>query len=116
MRWHDLKSPIVSFLDLSYDAAHIHFGLVVFFLVLLLIRRHSRRLLLAWASVLVIQIMNELLDYHDWRRWGGGWSLNRSLIDCFNTMLWPSVIVLTARWWGPLARDGTRPDRDPEER
>ncbi|MBZ9676004.1 hypothetical protein [Mesorhizobium sp. ES1-1] len=92
MKWYLYKEPIVAFFGISKDALHIHFGLVAFAGIALLCRRRSRNpLLIAWIAVLVLEVVNEALDYLDWNIFRPDMAS-----DLINTMLWPSLYYLGA--------------------
>lgn len=92
--FQELKLRILEILGVSKDAAHVHIGLVVFFVVALLARRHSAWL--PWAAVLAVALGLEALDLrddlatYDAPRWGA------SLHDLVNTMIWPTVLAIAS--------------------
>lgn len=91
--WHYYKEPLVSFIELSRDALHVHFGLAIFFSVWLILIGRRNALMYAWMVVFCAQTVNELLDFHDWYVWVQAWNWKKSLADYVHTMLWPSVAV-----------------------
>ena len=92
--WHEIKEPVVRFLDQSRDALHIHFGLMIFISLFLLLRGHPRAALLAWAGVVLAQLVNEALDLHDWFFWTRGWNWRDALRDTVLTLIWPTVLLV----------------------
>jgi len=91
--WYYFKEPIVNFFGMSRDALHVHAGLALFLLAPIMFRKSPRRFLYAWLVVLAAQLVNELLDFHDWYRWTQSWNWHKSITDFIHTMLWPSVLL-----------------------
>lgn len=106
-----LKSEISDLLHLSRDALHVHLGLAVMLLAMILFRK-SPASVVPWLCVLALELVNELLDVH-WYRGGLQFSPAGALKDIVNTMLWPTIILLLARYAWPLRRrlqSGSRRD------
>lgn len=103
--WHSLKEPVVELLGLPRDSLHVLFGLVVFATVAVLLRRNPRALVVAWLVLLLVQTINELLDYNDWYRWTQQWNWRETLKDYATTMLLPSLLLLFA-WWQQRRKRG----------
>lgn len=82
---------------LAKDALHVHVGLLVFLGSALLLRWPLRSWK-PWAAALAVALIGEARDIFD--RWSvgmlaaplGHWH------DIWNTMLWPSAILLLARY------------------
>ncbi len=81
---------------LAKDALHVHVGLLVFFGAALLLRWPLRSWK-PWLAALGVTLLGEAWDIHDRLTVGmrpaplGHWH------DIWNTMLWPSAILLLAR-------------------
>lgn len=96
------KLSIVSSVGLGKDALHIYFGLALFLAVRLVWRRRGGGLI-AWVAVLVMACGGEWLDLQA--------EISRSAIqpdaahwhDIWNTMFWPTVLLIVGRWLGPRA-------------
>ena len=92
-----LKLDIVGFTGLSKDALHIYVGLGVWLLAAALFRR-SITVLRPWLAVLVVACVIEAFDaFDDWVQLGG-WRYMASLHDVVNTLFWPTVLALLARF------------------
>lgn len=92
-----LKLDIVGFTGLSKDALHIYVGLVVWLLAAALFRR-SIGTLRPWLAVLVVACVIEGFDaFDDWVQLGR-WRYMASLHDVVNTLFWPTVLSLLARF------------------
>lgn len=109
--YQNAKLIILSILEISKDAIHIHVGLFVFFAAVVLWRKGSIDAKCLIPAVIVASVM-EMLDLRD------DYSdqdsiriaaLTASIHDLINTMLWPVVIVVLG-WMGKLS--GNRNDRN----
>ena len=96
------KLSIVSSVGLGKDALHIYFGLALFLVVRLVWRRRGGGLI-AWGAVLVMACGGEWLDVQA--------EIGRSAIqpdaahwhDIWNTMFWPTMLLIVGRWLEPRA-------------
>jgi hypothetical protein len=92
-----LKLDIIGFSGLSKDALHVYLGLTVWLLAAALFRR-SIATLRPWLAVLVVALGIEAFDaFDDWVDLGR-WRYKASLHDIVNTMFWPTVLTLLARF------------------
>ena len=98
MRWYNMKSWVADSISLSHDVMHVHVGLLVFFALLWLFRRHQRRLTVAWTLTLAATLFNEALDGYDWIVWTGTINWMESLKDTLNTMFWPAIVALMLKY------------------
>ena len=95
--FQSLKMDIVGLTGLSKDALHVYLGLVAWLLAAALLRR-SITTLRPWLAVLVVAIGIECFDaFDDWVDLGH-WRYRASLHDIVNTMFWPTVLALLARY------------------
>jgi hypothetical protein len=92
-----LKLDIVGLTGLSKDALHVYGGLVVWLLAAALFRR-SITTLRPWLAVLVVALGIEAFDaFDDWVDLGR-WRWKASVHDVVNTMFWPTLLALLARY------------------
>ena len=92
-----LKLDIMGFTGLAKDALHIYVGLGVWLLAAALFRR-SITTLRPWLAVLVVACVIEGFDaFDDWVQLGR-WRWKASLHDVANTLFWPTVLALLARF------------------
>lgn len=101
--FEERKSWLVTASDLGKDALHIYFGLALFMLVRLAWRWRGGWVV-AWLAVLVMACGGEWLDMTvefsnaaiqpDAAHWH----------DIWNTMFWPTVLLLVGRWLQPAAQ------------
>ena len=96
------KVSVIEATGLDKDALHIYFGLTLFLVVRFLWRRRGGWVI-AWLAVLVMACGGEWLDLNA--------EISRSSIqpdaahwhDIWNTMFWPTVLLIVGRWLGPRA-------------
>lgn len=92
-----LKLDIVAMTGLSKDALHVYFGLIVWLLAAAL-RRKSIATIQPWFMVLLAALVVEAFDaFDDWRSLGR-WRMGASVHDIVNTLVWPTVLALLARY------------------
>ena len=97
--YQEAKRVIVSILELSKDSIHMHVGLIVFFLAVVLWKKGSieGRCLI---PVIIVASLMEILDLRYDYISLGYFRLNAitaSIHDLINTTFWPVVIVVLAR-------------------
>ncbi len=92
-----LKLDIISATGLSKDALHVYLGLIVWLLAAALWRK-SIATLKPWLVVLAVACVIEAFDAFDnWVDFGY-WRAGASVHDVLNTMCWPTVLALLARY------------------
>ena len=96
-----LKTELSELVGLSKDALHVHLGLLVFLLAIVIFRR-SAASLVPWTCVLVLQLVNEAVDTFHWHNGVLDFDLRESLKDMVNTMLWPTLLLLLTRFTNAL--------------
>jgi hypothetical protein len=94
------KEYLIAFTGLAKDALHVHIGLLVYLSVRLAWRRKGGWFL-AWIIALAVTMTGEYLDL---MAHGGAPSMHPDPAhwhDIWNTMLWPTVLLLVGRWLEP---------------
>lgn len=99
------KFTIVESTGLDKDALHVYFGMTLFLLVRLCWRWRGGWLV-AWLAVLAMACGGEWLDMTA--------EASRSAIqpdaahwhDIWNTIFWPTVLLIVGQWLQPRARPG----------
>ncbi len=97
------KVSVIEATGLDKDALHIYFGLSLFLLIRLLWRRRGGWVA-AWLAVLIMACGGEWLDraaeashsaiQPDAAHWH----------DIWNTMFWPTALLIVGRWLQPKAK------------
>lgn len=82
---------------LDKDALHIHVALILL-LAAAVIGRQPLRSWRPWLVVLAACIAGELLDMHVNLVEAGRWDWRASRHDALNTMIWPTILTLLARF------------------
>ena len=102
--FEEQKLSVIEASGLGKDALHIYFGLALFMLVRLAWRWRGGWVA-AWLAVLVMACGGEWLDMTR--------EHSRSTIqpdaahwhDIWNTIFWPTVLLLVGRWLQPRTKD-----------
>ena len=102
------KLSVIEATGLDKDALHIYFGMTLFLLIRLAWRARGGWLA-AWIAVLVMACGGEWLDLTaeyshsaiqpDAAHWH----------DIWNTMFWPTVLLVVGRWLQPVAEARAEP-------
>ena len=90
------KFWLINHLGLAKDALHVHIGLLLFIGSALLFRWPIRSWK-PWAVVLVVAVVGEVWDLRDSMVYHTRIDLRGNFHDIWNTMLWPSALLLLAR-------------------
>lgn len=93
----DIKIFIEAYTGLERDALHIHFALLLYLLAMFIFRQ-TRRSRLPWLVVLAVELLNELFDIRRTQMGGGPVLWDEGLKDLWNTMLWPTVLLIIGRY------------------
>ena len=97
------KLAVVSATGFSKDALHVYAGLIVWLATAATLRR-SARSLLPLGVVLTGAIVGEAWDARDDIATLGHWRSYASAHDIVNTLFWPTVLMLIARFTRILER------------
>jgi hypothetical protein len=109
---HDLqilKLHIIEATGLAKDALHIYVGLAVFIGVRL-IWRWRGGWMLAWLAALSLALAIEWLDIRAEGQAGALQPDPAHWHDVWNTMLWPTVLLLVGRWLQPRPKPKAEPE------
>ncbi len=90
------KLDLVTLLGLSKDALHIYVGLTVFLLATLVSRKRLGSPI-PWLLVLAVAVVGEAWDLYDDLRTIGHWRWRASWHDVWNTLFWPTVLLVIGR-------------------
>ncbi|HYJ29898.1 MAG TPA: hypothetical protein VEW25_06100 [Allosphingosinicella sp.] len=112
MSWYDFKDLIGDYTGLERDALHIHAALFLYLIAMGLFRQ-SRRSRIPWLIVFFAELANEGHDvYYNWGE-DPDWILEGAVKDLWNTLLWPTVLLLVGRYTDWFKRR-PRPQAEPE--
>jgi hypothetical protein len=100
-----VKFWLVENVHLAKDALHIYVGLIVF-LGSAALFRWPLRSWKPWAAVLVVTLAGEAWDMIDRLRGGITQSPDGNWKDVWNTMFWPTILFMLARYTTILRRAG----------
>jgi len=92
----ELKTLVEVYTGLGKDALHIHFALLIYLIAAAAFK--DSRSILPWLIVLAVELCNEALDlkrHHDGLL---AWLWDESIKDLWNTMLWPTALLLLTRY------------------
>jgi len=92
-----IKLAIVAATGLSKDALHIYVGLAVFLAAAVVLRKPLRSIV-PWLVIVAMAIAGEVLDMRDDVASLGYWRWGASLHDIINTIFWPTVLFLIAKF------------------
>lgn len=99
--WIGYKSWLVTSVGLSDDALHVYFSLLILFGSAVLLRRRPDSPW-CWLIVLIFELFNEYSDIGG--NAPGEATIDAGLHDIYNTMFWPTVILLFGRLLFPPRR------------
>ena len=91
------KQAAVEALGVSRDALHVYVGLSVFILTALILRQPLRAWW-PWLAAVAVAVTGEGIDAFDDIRAMGRWRWIESVHDVVNTIFWPTIVMLVARY------------------
>jgi hypothetical protein len=114
MTYLDFKILIEQYTGLERDALHIH-GAILLYIVAMAVFRQSRRSRFPWLVVLAAELLNEGHDLRINLPGEPAWAIAESLKDLWNTMLWPTVLLLVGRYtmWFQKSHREPEPTAEP---
>ena len=99
--WIGYKIRLIEKVGLSNDAMHVHGSLLILFVSAVVLRRRPDSLW-CWLIVLLAELFNEYADLRG--EAPGEASLDASLHDLYNTMFWPTMILVLGRFLFPRVK------------
>lgn len=96
--YQSLKLVVLESLNLSKDAVHMHIGLMVLFLAVILWRR-GRLDYVTLLPVFLVAIVMECLDIRDDMESLGHMRWSAYAHDIINTVIWPTLAVFSYKWF-----------------
>jgi hypothetical protein len=92
--WVSYKIWLIETVGLTNDAMHVHGSLLILCVSALVLRRRPDSLW-SWLIVFVAQLFNEYADLRGAPP--GEATMDAALHDIYNTMFWPTVILILGR-------------------
>jgi hypothetical protein len=99
--WIGYKIRLIDAVGLTNDAMHIHASLLILFGAAIILRRRPDSVW-CWLIVLGAELFNEYTDLHG--QGPGKATINAAMHDLYNTMFWPTIILLLGRFMFPPAK------------
>ena len=99
--WIGYKIRLLDAVGLTNDAMHIHGSLLILFGAAMILRRRPDSIW-CWLIVLVAELFNEYADLQG--QGPGEATIDAAMHDLYNTMFWPTIILLLGRLMFPRAK------------
>ena len=99
--WIGYKIRLLDAVGLTNDAMHIHGSLLILFGSAMILRRRPDSVW-CWLIVLVAELFNEYADLHG--QGPGEATIDAAMHDLYNTMFWPTIILILGRFMFPRAK------------
>ena len=96
--WVSYKIWLIDTVGLTNDAMHVHGALLILCVSAILLRRRPDSLW-CWLIVLLAELFNEYADLRGAAP--GEATLDAALHDIYNTMFWPTLILILGRFLFP---------------
>lgn len=107
--WIGYKARLVDFVGLTNDAMHVHGSILILFLSAIILRRRPDSIW-CWLVVFAAELFNEYADLHGIAP--GEATIDAAVHDLYNTMLWPTVILILGRFLFPPRKRELKPTPD----
>jgi hypothetical protein len=106
--WIGYKTWLVDFVGLTNDAMHVHASLLILLLSAAALRRRPDSIW-CWLIVFIAELFNEYADLKGLAP--GEASIRASVHDLYNTMFWPTIMLILARFiFPPNAKEPVPPN------
>ena len=92
--WIGYKTRLTDIVGLTNDAMHVHGSILILFVSAIVLRRRPDSIW-CWLIVLAAELFNEYADLKGLAP--GEASIRASVHDLYNTMFWPTVILIAGR-------------------
>jgi hypothetical protein len=99
--WIGYKIRLLDAVGLTNDAMHIHGSLLILFGSAIILRRRPDSIW-CWLIVLVAELFNEYADLQG--QGPGEATINAAMHDLYNTMFWPTIILILGWFMFPRAK------------
>ena len=99
--WIGYKIRLIDAVGLTNDALHIHGSMFILFGSAMVLRRRPDSVW-CWLIVLVAELFNEYADLQG--QSPGEATIDAAMHDLYNTMFWPTIILILGRIMFPRAK------------
>ena len=99
--WVSYKIWLIDTVGLTNDAMHVHGALLILCVSAILLRRRPDSLW-CWLIVFLAELFNEYADLHG--QGPGEATIDAAMHDLYNTMFWPTIILILGRFMFPRAK------------
>lgn len=96
--WIGYKTRLIDFVGLTNDAMHVHGSIMILFVSAIILRRRPDSIW-CWIIVFVAELFNEFADLKGVAP--GEATIEAAIHDLYNTMFWPTVILILGRFLFP---------------
>ncbi|MBL0922931.1 MAG: hypothetical protein IBJ12_00490 [Sphingomonadaceae bacterium] len=96
--WIGYKIRLVDFVGLTNDAMHVHGSILILFVSAIILRRRPDSIW-CWLIVFAAELFNEYADLKGIAP--GEATIDAAVHDLYNTMFWPTVILILGRFLFP---------------
>lgn len=105
--WIHYKTWLVENIGLTNDALHVHGALLIVCVSALCLRIRPDNII-CWIIVMVAELFNEYADIRGVAP--GEATINAGLHDIYNTMFWPTILVIFGRLLFPPRMKIVKPE------
>lgn len=109
-QWIGYKIWLIEKVGLTNDAMHVHGSLLILCVSAIFLRRRPDSIW-CWFIVFAAELFNEYADLRG--QAPGEATLDASLHDLYNTMFWPTVILIMGRFLFPRRKPEAKPVATP---
>lgn len=100
---------LVEFFGLTNDAMHVHGSILILFVSAIILRRRPDSIW-CWLIVLAAELFNEYADLKGVAP--GEATIDAAVHDLYNTMLWPTIILILGRFLFPPRKKEPRKEAE----
>ncbi len=104
--WIGYKVRLIEFVGLTNDAMHVHGSILILFMSAIILRRRPDSIW-CWLIVFLAELFNEYADLKGLAP--GEASIDASIHDLYNTMFWPTVILMLGHFLFPPSNRELKP-------
>jgi cell shape-determining protein MreD len=107
--WIGYKTRLVEVVGLTNDAMHVHGSILILFVSAIILRRRPDSIW-CWLIVFAAELFNEYADLKGVAP--GEATMDAAVHDLYNTMLWPTVILILGRFLFPPRKKELRKETE----